>query len=77
MLVATIPYLSYRIFVGVKSRRVKGSIELEGTSKIPGNFAGSGNFSGYGDFTGFGDFAGYMVGAVSKGELPKAQRSFE
>lgn len=71
MLVATIPYLSYRIFVGVKSRRVKGSIELEGTSKIPGNFAG------YGDFTGFGDFAGYMVGAVSKGELPKSQRSFE
>ncbi len=65
MLVATIPYLSYRIFVGVKSRRVKGSIELEGTSKIPGNFSGS------------GDFAGYMVGAVSKGELPKAQRSFE
>ena len=71
MLVATILYLSYRIFVRVKSRRVKGSIELEGTSKIPGNFSGSG------DFAGFGDFAGYMVGAVSKGELPKAQRSFE
>ena len=42
MLRATIPCLSYRISVGVKSQGVKGSIELEGTSKIPGIFSGKG-----------------------------------
>jgi hypothetical protein len=43
MLRATNPCLSYRIFVGVKSQGVKGSIELEGTSKIPGIFSGKGD----------------------------------
>gem|GEM_PF-1240450 len=44
MLRATIPCLSYRISVGVKSQGVKGSIELEGTSKIPGIFSGYGGY---------------------------------